>query len=208
MAKPKVIQFVTTILLIGLLLSGCGEPNKIDFPTGLKTGDLIFLRANRSEFWKAAGNRFGNIGIVMDNRGKQQVLSVNNNVRFIAIDEFTARKRFEVRRLLNYDQYLHPGAIREIHMIAKRLLNTPEDRELAWDNSKFYSAELVWKVYYELLMMVELSKPGISSDIDWTKPAIRNYMNQYMNGQVPKIQTLILPDALYSSKLLETVYQR
>ncbi len=205
----KIIKNSVFLLLTGLLLfSGCGEPNKIEFPSGLAAGDLVFLKAPRGDFWRTNGNQFNDIGIVMEREGKPVVLAVTDKVEFLPVADYVARRQFDIKRLIETDKYLHPGVIRELDVIAYRYINAPVDHQLSWDNQKLYSAELVWKIYFELLMMQQISVSGSTSDLKWSKPAARKYLDEHFKGQIPEKQTLIFPDAIYNSPLLETVYKK
>ncbi len=195
-------------LSIILMIPGCGKPNKIDFPAGLKPGDLIFVKAKRGDIWKATGNKYGDIGIVMDHEGSRQILAVAETVQFKAVRDFIAGRGFVVKRMVEYDKYLHPGVLRELGIITQRYLGKPADTRLSWDNDHLYPSELVWKTYLELLMMVKLCEPGTTNDLDWSSSKLNEISNRQFKGQRPPNQSVVLPDAIYNSTLLETVYEK
>ena len=143
----------------------------------------------------------------MERKSKMKILAVTDSVIFQTVEEFIARRKFEVLRMVEPDKYMHPGVVRELDMITRNYINRPADPQLSWDNDKVYSSELVWKVYLQILMLQEISITSNMVDLKWSKPAAKRYLNEHFKGQIPSKQVLIFPDAIYNSQLLEIVYK-
>ena len=191
-----------------ILLSSC-KPNSLQ----LKNGDLIFQTSRSSQskaIQLATKSNYSHMGIILTQNGKQMVYEAVGPVQFTPISNWIKRGEgghFVVKRLTNANTILTSQNIAKLDSVAVSFKGRPYDLLFEWSDEKLYCSELVWKMYDRALniQIGELQKLG---EFDLSNPLVRDKMKQRYGDAIPLGESVISPEQMFQSSLLETVYQR
>ena len=195
------------VFAVTVLLSSC-KPNNLH----LKDGDIIF-HTSRSSQSKAiqlvTKSKYSHMGIILTHNGKQMVYEAVGPVQFTPITSWTERGEgghFVVKRLKNADSILTSKNTAKLDSVAALFKGKPYDLLFEWSDEKLYCSELVWKMFDRALniQIGELQKLG---DFDLSNPLVQDKMKERYGDAIPLRESVISPEQMFQSSLLETVCQ-
>lgn len=171
-------------------------------------GDVLFQTSHSGQSLAiliATESEFSHCGILFKNKGKWMVYEAVEPVCITPLDDWIARGedgKYVRKRLKNSSQTLTPEVIETMKEEATSHLGKHYDLLFKWGDDKMYCSELVWKVFNEGagIQVGKLKKWG---DYDLSHPVVAKIVKQrYPNG-VPKNETVISPQGIYESEVLE-----
>jgi hypothetical protein len=211
MSKTKPIIISLSILIVAFLMSSC-KTRELN-PNILQTGDLLFrstLTSRDMDIEKLTRSRCSSVGLVYRDGPKIFIYEAADIVKPTPINEWLKNGDYAllvVKRLKNAAQVFTDSSEKKLQNYGMTMIHKPYDYELGWDENRFYSAELVWKMYKNGLG-IELCKPRKMGELDMTDEFLRNSMlNNYKNN-IPKNQSVVVPVDILQSDLLETIWFR
>ncbi len=200
-----VVSPVLFILLFSIQAGG-GEPD-------VKTGDIIF-HESWSDQGKAikymAGSKYSHAGIVIVYNNKVLVLEAAARIKISKLQTFIMRgtgRHFVVKRLKDYKKLINPQSLNRLKRMAKKLIGKIHDYAYQWDDRGMYSAELVWKIFYRGLG-VRLCGFRKLGSLDLSHPFIKMHMDDTFGESVPLDEPVVLPEMIFYSDKLYTVYEQ
>ena len=149
------------------------------------------------------------MGIILTQNGKQMVYEAVGPVQFTPITSWIKRGEgghFVVKRLKNADSILTSQNMAKLDSVATLFKGKPYDLLFEWSDEKLYCSELVWKMYDRALniQIGELKKLG---DFDLSNPIVQDKMKERYGDAIPLGESVISPEQMFQSSLLETVCQ-
>ena len=176
----------------------------------LREGDLIF-NDSATQFSKAiklaTRSKYSHVGIVLKVNGALQIAEAVQPVRVTPIKTFLYRsgnKRFVVKRLKDSGRYLTPESIARMKNSAVSFMGKPYDLQFGWDDRRMYCSEFVWKVF-DRSIGVQLSELKKLRSFNLNDPYVKIIMNQVYGNSIPYEESVVSPEDLLNSELLETV---
>ncbi|NQU28807.1 MAG: hypothetical protein HQ528_10995 [Candidatus Marinimicrobia bacterium] len=195
-----------------IVLSGCGKKETVDYKDLLWEGDLIFSTVTSGpdrSIWTAMGSTFNQVGIILKRNKQLQVFTVDSTVKYMPLDVFiknSKKEKFVVKRLINSYELRGAPIGRDISTAANRYVGRAYDYQLSWENSKFYGPELIWKVYYEGLL-VELGELHTLSDLDLSNSMAQRYVDIFSQVKKPGDFYIVPFFQIFNFELLEIVHE-
>ncbi len=200
---PIYLAFAVTVLL-----SSC-KTNDLQ----LKDGDLIFqtsLSSQSKAIQLATKSKYSHMGIILTNNGKQMVYEAISTVQFTPITSWIKRGEgghFVVKRLKNVNSILTVQSLEKLDSVAALFGGKPYDLLFNWSDEKLYCSELVWKMY-DRALNVQIGELQKLNDFDLSNPQVQNKMKERYGDDLPLGESVISPEQMFHSSLLETVYQQ
>ncbi len=213
----------TTILILLVLLStlySCKQStreSKSDQVTvgttdknNLQNGDLIFqtsLSSQSKAIQLATQSVYSHCGMVFQNGADYFVLEAIQPVTVTPLKKWIDRgkdKHFVVKRLKNSERVLTTAVLQKMKTIGQNYIGKDYDLSFEWSDDKLYCSELIWKIYHQAAG-VELGKLQRLHDFDLSHPAVKKKLQERYGKTIPKEETVISPQAVFESELLETV---
>ncbi|NQT96353.1 MAG: hypothetical protein HQ562_01295 [Candidatus Marinimicrobia bacterium] len=208
-------KIILSIFIGSIFFIGCGKKEATDL-TELKSrlweGDLIFRITPSDQdlsIWAATGSTFNQVGIILKRKKKFQVYTVDSTVRYMSLEAFVTNSRkgkFVVKRLIDSYEMIDESIAHAIRLAANRYVGRAYDYQLSWENSKFYGPELIWKIYYEGLL-VELGKLHTLSDLDLSNRMAQRYVDKYLQVKKPGDFFIVPFFQIFHYEQLETVFE-
>ena len=198
-------KLLITLTLL-LLLVGCGKSENLT----LKNGDIIFQDSPSSQSQAiklATHSDFSHVGIVYNQNGKSYVYEAVGPVILTPLTVWINSgidKHYVVKRLKNR-AVLTPTVLQNMQQIAKNFANRPYDALFGWSDARLYCSELVWKIY-KRGAGIELGKLKKLKEFDLSHPVVKSLLQKRYGKHIPLNETVIDPQGLFDSSLLETVY--
>lgn len=209
------IKIIISIFIISIIFIGCGKKDATDL-TELKSrlweGDLIFSIATSGpdrSIWTATGSTFNQVGIILKRKKQLQVFTVDSTVKYMSLDVFiknSKKDKFVIKRLINSYEMIDESIAHAIRLAANRYVGRAYDYQLSWENSKFYGPELIWKIYYEGLL-VELGKLHTLSDLDLSNSMARQYVDKHLQVKKPSDFIIVPFFQIFHYEQLEIVFE-
>lgn len=194
---------IGTMLIPASLLSA-------DIP--VREGDIVFqtLRSSLSEAIQIASrSTYTHIGVVLFVDGKPFVFEAVEPVRFTPLQSWIAQGeggRCVIRRLKGADSLLTDSARAALHVLATKFEGVHYDMEFSWTDSRMYCSEIVWKMF-QRAVAVEIGRPQKLKDFDLTSSVVQKKLKERYGSALPLEETVISPQAIFESELLETVME-
>jgi|LakMenEpi03Aug12_release.lakeMendotaPanAssembly.Ray.scaffolds.fasta_scaffold309081_2 uncharacterized protein YycO len=201
------------------MLDGC--PGLPDFDllkvgkgdTELRDGDIIFHTSRSSQsllIQKATGSPWSHMGVVFHMDGKPMVYEAVGPVKSTPLNTWTKRGKdghYVVKRLKDADRLLTSKNLEKLRKAGLAYRGKPYDLRFRFSDEELYCSELVYKIYRNALG-IEVGELQRFSDFDLSVPEVRSELKRRYKGGFNPSETLITPEAMYRSPLLETVAKR
>jgi uncharacterized protein YycO len=179
----------------------------------LREGDIIFqtsLSPQSQAIQRATQSSWNHMGIILTHNGRQMVFEAADVVKFTPMNVWVKRGKddlFVVKRLKNADAVLTPFALEKLQTLAARFERKPYDAQFGWGDEMVYCSELVWKMY-ERALGIEVGPLQKLGDFHIEDTMVRARLVERYGEAIPLNETVISPEQIYRSQLLETVYER
>jgi hypothetical protein len=179
----------------------------------LHDGDIIFHTSRSSQsrlIQEATGSPWSHMGVVFHMDGKPMVYEAVGPVKSTPFKEWTRRGeggRYVVKRLKDSDRLLMPKNLERLRKVGMAYRGKAYDLRFRFSDEELYCSELVYKMYRNALG-IEIGELQRFSDFDLSDPAVRSELKRRYKGGFNPSETLITPEAMYRSPLLETVVDR
>lgn len=179
----------------------------------LKEGDIIFQTSLSSQslaMQRATQSRWNHMGIILKHNGRLMVFEAVDAARFTPVNVWVKRgkeSRCVVKRLKNLDSIVTPMALEKLESLAARFEGRPYDTQFDWSDEKVYCSELVWKILQRGLN-VEVGSLQKLSDFHLEDEAVAIKLRERYGDALPLNETVISPEQIFQSELLETVYEK
>lgn len=198
------------------LLTSCQSPRQpAPAGGGLKSGDLVFqdsgpVSAQAAAIKALTNSQWSHCGLYFESPGGGVVVDGNGTTRAVAWAVWRSRgaggryAAFRLRRGLSTTE----AAL--LRSQADRLDGRPYDVKFAWDDTKIYCSELMWKAYQRALN-IQLCPLGKLSDFDLNDPLAAPLITRpdswgtVANAQAHGNEPVVSPHQLAESGLLVPV---
>ncbi|SHF75703.1 YiiX family permuted papain-like enzyme [Pedobacter caeni] len=176
----------------------------------MKNGDLIFqtsVSRQSKAIQQATHSKYSHCGIVYKDGADYFVYEAIEPVRLTPLKEWIARGaegHFAIRRLKDAEKVLTPSVLNKMRIVGDRFKGKHYDLYFDWTDDRIYCSELIWKVYKEATGL-ELGKLAQLKDFDLSSVAVKEKMKERYGSKIPMNETVISPESIYNSELLETV---
>lgn len=176
----------------------------------LKEGDIIFqisLSAQSIAIQKATHSIYSHCGLLYRENGKWMVFEAVSPVKLTPLDQWVAKGEmghFAVKRLKDASKILTPKVLGQMKTVGQSFNGKLYDLAFEWSDDKIYCSELVWKVY-QRGAGIELCPLQQLKDFDLQDGNVREKLKERYGDQIPLEETVVAPQAIFQSSLLETV---
>jgi hypothetical protein len=150
------------------------------------------------------------MGIIRRDEGEISVLEAVQPVRSTALAKWVARgegRHFVLKRLRGSRRLLTPEAVERLRSAEQAFVGKPYDLYFEWSDERIYCSELVWKVY-KMALDLEIGHLQKGSDFDFSNPVVSRKVNERFPDGFPSGETVISPEQIFESDLLETVIEQ
>ncbi|MEP7044427.1 MAG: YiiX family permuted papain-like enzyme [Dokdonella sp.] len=173
-------------------------------------GDLVFQTSRSAQsvaIQKATHSRYSHMGVVLREHGQTFVFEAERSVRLTPLDAWLARGEgghYVVKRL---HAPLTAQQVDRLHQSANAFLGKPYDAAFGWSDRRIYCSELVWKLFDRALgiRIGTLQKLG---DFTLDDRVVQAKLRERYGRTIPLDETVISPQAMFASPLLDTVSER
>jgi hypothetical protein len=178
----------------------------------LKDGDVIFqtsLSSQSQVIQRATQSRWTHMGIILTHDGRRMVFEASDVVRFTPVNVWVKRgkdSRYTVKRLKNADALLNAFTVEKLQNVAARFEGRPYDPHFDWSDDRLYCSELVWKII-DRALGVEVGSLQKLSDFHLEDTVVRARLQERYGEATPLDESVISPEQMYRSELLETIYE-
>lgn len=173
-------------------------------------GDVVFQTSRSAQsaaIQKATGSRYSHMGVVLTRNGRAFVFEAERTVRYTPLQAWLARGEgghYVVKRPRAPLSAAQAGRLRRS---AKAFEGKPYDAAFEWSDRRLYCSELVWKLF-DRALGVQLGERQKLGDFALDDPLVRAKLRERYGKAVPLQETVISPQAMFASPLLETVAER
>jgi hypothetical protein len=191
-------------LLLILLFSGCRS--KSDKP---QDGDIIFHTSQSPQsvaVQRATRSRYSHMGVVFISEGKLYVFEATQPVKFTPFEDWVKKglDGHYVMKRLKDESPLSPEGLQKLRQAAIEFEGKSYDATFEWSNDRIYCSELVWKMY-DRALGIQIGRPQKLRDFDLDSPVVKQKLHERYGDRVPLDETVISPQAMFESELIETV---
>lgn len=178
----------------------------------LEDGDLIFqtsLSRQSTTIQRATDSRWSHMGIILTHKGQRMVYEASNVVKFTPLNAWVKHGKdgqYVVKRLKNAEKVLTSLALEKLATTAGRFEGRPYDTQFSWSDDRLYCSELVWKIY-DRALGVEIGALQKLSDFHLEDAMVKAGLEERYGEHLPLDETVISPEQMYRSELLETIYE-
>lgn len=175
-------------------------------------GDIIFqtsLSSQSKAIQIATKSPYSHMGIVYVKDNKAYVFEAARKVKLTPLDEWVRRGKngkFVVKRVRNYKKILTRDVQNKMQIYGRKFEGKAYDLYFGWSDERIYCSELVWKIY-ESTTCLQIGTLQRLKDFDLSAPEVRKKLKERYGSNIPENETVISPQSMYSSELLETVYK-
>jgi uncharacterized protein YycO len=179
----------------------------------LREGDVVFQSFPSPQcraIQLATRSQFSHVGMILMHRGRLMVYEAVSPVKFTPIDAWIQRDaghHFVARRLKNADSILTRAALQRMDSVAVSYEGRPYDSAFNWSDEKLYCSEVVWKVYHQGAG-VQVGTLRKLKEFDFTSSEVRKKLKERYPDGIPLEETVVSPEDVFQSALLQTVYQQ
>jgi hypothetical protein len=199
--KPSLLAFVFLFSLVS-----CSQKTHVNDFT-FQAGDIILQALNSSQcqaIREATDNYYSHCGIVLEDKEELVVYEAVGPVRKSELKKFTMagiNGHFVVLRLLEGKAF----NILSAHSYCNKELGKKYDWFFNWDDAEIYCSELVWKAYKAA--GIEICAPRPLIDYNLSSANVQAVLKQRYGAKIPKEELMVAPSDLFSSPLLQIVYE-
>jgi hypothetical protein len=149
------------------------------------------------------------MGIVYLRDGKPFIFEAVQPVKLTPLSDWIARGeggRFVAKRLRSAQSVLKPKTLRKMVAVGEGFLGRDYDLYFEWSDDRIYCSELVWKVF-DRGAGIDIGKLQTMGDFNLSNPVVKEKLHERFGENVPIMETVISPAAMFASPLLKTVYE-
>lgn len=201
-------RIVAALFLVMLTALSCTQGD-----LQLRDGDIIFqtsLSSQSQVIQRATQSHWNHMGIILTHNGRRMVCEASDVVKFTPLNVWVKRGkdgRCVVKRLKNADAVLTTLALERLQSLAARLEGRAYDPQFGWSDEKLYCSELVWKLY-DRAANIEVGSLQKLGDFQLEDALVKARLRERYGDATPLNETVISPEQMYTSELLETVYEK
>ena len=179
----------------------------------VQDGDVVFHTSRSRQslaIQRATGSRYSHMGLVFVRDGRPYVFEAVATVRYTPYEQWVQRgegAHVAVKRLKDARTTLNVAALARLRRAAARYEGRPYDLTFEWSDERIYCSELVWKMFHEALSL-DVGALQKLSEFDLTDPVVKAKIEERYHGRPPLGETVISPQAMFDSPLLETQAER
>ena len=194
------------VLFISFNLTSCSQEN-VSTEFDFQAGDIVLQSLNSSQcnaIREATDSYYTHCGIVLRDGDQLTIYEAIGPVKKSRLQNFTGSG------INDHFVVLRP-ALKDLSSAAKmkrycdKELGKSYDLFFNWDDTEIYCSELVWKAYKTA--GIELCEPRPLKDYDLSSPVVQAVMKQRYGEKIPEDELMVAPSDLFSSTLLEVVYE-
>jgi uncharacterized protein YycO len=200
-----------SILFLAILLFATSSMAGLDLPKIIyRDGDIIFQTSQSDQsvaIQRATCSSYSHCGMIFYRNGKPYVFEAASTVRFTPIKKWIARGsggHFVVRRLKDAGTIFSGKAVSRLRAAAMSFQGKPYDWTFEWSDDRIYCSELVWKAY-DRGMNIQIGNMQQMKEFNLSDPIVAQKLKERYGTRIPLNETVISPEAIYSSDRLETV---
>ena len=178
--------------------------------TGLKEGDIIFqtsLSGQGKAVQLATHSLYTHCGIIYKNKEQWEVYEAVQPVKITPLGDWISQgdgEHYVIKRLKNADSVLTAANLVKMKEYGKQFKGKNYDLYFGWSDERIYCSELVWKIYKEGTG-VEVGKLRKLKDFDLTSKEVKAKMAERYGNNVPYEESVVSPEDIFKSDLLELV---
>jgi hypothetical protein len=223
MKKRHIIGLTLTaaiIIICGLVYSGLivmSEEDRhidlIDLEPTLQDGDIIFQisKSNQSKAIQlATKSKYSHMGMIYKKANKVYVFEAIQPVKLTTLENWVARgekQHYVVKRLKESEKILSDQVKQKMKLIGEKFLGKDYDIYFEWSDNRIYCSELVWKIYKETVN-IEIGNLEKLGDFDLSNKLVKKKLKERYGDKIPMNESVISPEAMFSSDKLWTVYKQ
>jgi uncharacterized protein YycO len=183
---------------------------KAAIKTGLKEGDIIFqtsLSGQGKAVQLATHSLYTHCGIIYKNQAQWEVYEAVQPVKITPLGDWISQgdgEHYVIKRLKNADFVLTAANLAKMKEYGKQFKGKNYDLYFGWSDERIYCSELVWKIYKEGTG-VEVGKLRKLKDFDLTSKEVKAKMAERYGDNVPYEESVVSPEDIFKSDLLELV---
>ena len=190
------------------------ETRQQSFNGRIKNGDIIFqtsLSGQSQAIQYATHSKYSHCGLIFhkdNDTTNWYVIEAVQPVKWTYLADWISKgknEKYVIKRVLT-DQKISDTTMLKVREKAIGFLNKNYDLTFEWTDDKIYCSELVWKAYKEG-SGIEIGKLEKLESFDLTNEVVKKKMIERYGKKIPKDEIVISPDAIFKSKLLETVIE-
>ncbi len=202
-------RLISTVVFLTFCGASCRSHN--NYP--LREGDLVFQSFSSSQtraIKLATNSQFSHMGLILAQNGSLMVYEAVGPVKFTSINTWIDRdpnRHFVVKRLKNAENILTKGNLEKLEHIASSFKGKSYDFVFNWSDEKIYCSELVWKIY-DRALSIQIGGLRKLKDFDLSSAEVQMKLKERYPKGVPLEETVISPQDVFQSDILETVYSQ
>ena len=186
--------------------------NRFMIEKEIQDGDIIFqtsLSGQSKAIQLATNSVYSHCGLIFKHPKDSlnwYVLEAVQPVKWTKLHDWIDRGKdnhYVIRRVVS-DQPLPYPTLRKVMASAEKHLSKPYDLTFEWNDERMYCSELIWKAYKEATGL-SVGKLQILSDFDLSDEMVNQKLKERYGQSIPLQDTVISPQAIFESPLLETV---
>jgi len=173
-------------------------------------GDIVFQESRSRQsaaIRDATGSRYTHVGVVVMKRDVPYVLEAVQPVRLIPFKRWKTRgvdAHVVVKRLKQDEILKAPTIRRRMKAVGRAHLGKKYDLLFAWDLSRIYCSELVYRVFLDGAG-IHLGEVERFGDMDLSSPRVRALIKRRMGQRLDLHEPIITPVSIMEDRQLETV---
>jgi len=218
MKKISRILFIVLIIIVGWCIYNLYSENRakqaeeLADENLLQSGDIIFqtsLSAQSQAIQDATNSKYSHCGIIFKQNEQLFVFEAVQPVKKTPIKEWIQRGKnghFVVKRLKNSDEILTQPKLQKMKEIGLGFQGKNYDLSFEWSDKNIYCSELVWKIYKRATNL-EIGKLQKLSEFDLSGKVVKSKLKERYGDHIPLNETVISPESIFKSKLLETIIE-
>lgn len=169
-------------------------------------GDVVFQTSRSAQsaaIQKATRSRYSHMGVILERDGRRFVFEAERTVRYTPLETWLARGEGGHYVVKRPRTPLSASQVERLRRTAKTFEDKPYDAAFEWSDRRIYCSELVWKLYDRALGL-QLGERQKLGDFALDDPLVRAKLRERYGNAVPLQETVISPQAMFASPLLET----
>ncbi|RFM36223.1 YiiX family permuted papain-like enzyme [Chitinophaga silvisoli] len=203
---------IITLLVLTLLI-GVKARKRLVNPPDIQSGDLIFqtsASAQSKAIQLATKSKYSHCGIIYKEGNKYFVFEAVQPVKRTPLDKWIARGKgghYVIKRLKNADKVLTADKLLKMKQVGETFAGKNYDLTFEWSDERIYCSELIWKVY-QRATGIEIGKLEKLGDFDLSSEIVKAKMKERYGNKIPENETVISPQSIFESELLETIINK
>ena len=179
----------------------------------MKDGDIVFQNISSEQnktLQSITHSKFNNCGVVLsDSVGNLFVYEALDSVTQTPLTNWVKKgedKHFVILRLKTAGNILSKGILSKMKKIAAMQIGKSYDEQFSWDDSKMYSSELVYKIYFYTTGL-QLAETKTLKTFDLSNDTLKNKLQELYHGKIPLTELCISPQQIMESSMLEKILE-